>query len=54
MRNTLAYRVTESITTVKLFVEYIPRGLYYKTFYGGNLKIFVISENVCPWQAFPA
>jgi len=29
-------------------------GLYYKTFYGRNLHIFVISQSVCPWQAFPA
>jgi hypothetical protein len=29
-------------------------GLYYKTFYGHNLQIFVISWSVCPWQAFPA
>ncbi len=29
-------------------------GLYYKTFYGGNLQIFVISQSVCPWQAFTA
>ncbi len=30
------------------------RTLYYITFYGCNLLIFVISQNVCPWQAFPA
>ncbi len=30
------------------------RALYYKTFYGRNLRIFVISQSVCPWQAFPA
>jgi hypothetical protein len=30
------------------------RGLYYKTFYGRNLQIFVISYSVCPWQAFQA
>ncbi len=27
--------------------------MYYKTFYGRNLRIFVISYIVCPWQAFP-
>jgi hypothetical protein len=26
----------------------------YKTFSVRNLRIFVISESVCPWQAFPA
>jgi hypothetical protein len=26
----------------------------YKTFYGRNLRIFVINYIVCPWQAFPA
>jgi hypothetical protein len=31
-----------------------PRGLYYKTFYSHNLRIFVISQSVCVWQAFPA
>jgi hypothetical protein len=30
------------------------RGLHYKTFYGRNLRIFIISWSVCPWQAFPA
>ncbi len=29
-------------------------GLYYQTLYGRNLQIFVISQSVCPWQAFPA
>jgi hypothetical protein len=28
-------------------------GLYYKTFYGRNLHIFVISYNDCPFKAFP-
>ncbi len=26
----------------------------YKTFYGRNLRIFVISQSVCPWQVLPA
>jgi hypothetical protein len=30
------------------------RGVYYKTSYGSNLRIFVISWSVCPWQALPA
>ncbi len=30
------------------------RDLYSKTFYGRNLRIFIISPSVCPWQAFPA
>ena len=29
------------------------RGLYYKTFYGHNLRICVKSYNFCPWQVFP-
>jgi len=29
-------------------------GQCYKTFYGRKLRIFVISQSVCPWQAFPA
>ncbi len=28
-------------------------GLCYKTFYGRNLWVFVITSSVCPWQAFP-
>jgi hypothetical protein len=28
--------------------------LYFETFYGRNLRNFVISKSVCPWQAFPA
>ncbi len=28
-------------------------GLYYNTFYGRNLRIFLISLSVCPLQAFP-
>ncbi len=30
------------------------RGQCYKIFYDRNLRIFVISWSVCPWQAFPA
>jgi len=26
----------------------------YKTFYGRNLRVLVISPSVCPWKAFPA
>ncbi len=29
------------------------KGLYLKTFYSHNLRIYVISQSVCPWQAFP-
>jgi len=29
-------------------------GQCYKTFYGRNLRIFVTSKSVCPWQAFSA
>ncbi len=29
------------------------RGQSYKTFYIRKLRIFVISQSVCPWQAFP-
>jgi hypothetical protein len=40
----------------KLFATFPPKckGQSYKTFYGCNLRIFVISWSVCPWQAFPA
>ncbi len=44
------------------FVKYVCKNvynigswdLYYKTFYVRNLRIFVMSYSVCPWQAFPA
>ncbi len=29
-------------------------GHNYKAFYGRKLRIFVISQSICPWQAFPA
>jgi hypothetical protein len=29
-------------------------GMYYKTSYGRNLRIYVISKSVCLWQAFTA
>ena len=29
------------------------RGQSYKTFYGRNLRIFVISQCVCPWKGLP-
>ncbi len=29
-------------------------GLHYKTFYDRNLCIFIISQSVCPWQAYPS
>ncbi len=32
----------------------LARGMYCKTFYGCKLRIFVISQSVCLWQAFPA
>jgi hypothetical protein len=44
-----------------IFVNYGRKKFYnietwgecYKTFYSRNLRIFVISQCVCPWQAFP-
>jgi hypothetical protein len=38
----------------KKFYNFDTRVLYYKTFYGRNLRIFVKSYSVCPWQVFPA
>ncbi len=35
-------------------VHLIQCGQSYKTFYGRNLRIFVISQSICPWQAFLA
>ncbi len=36
------------------YLQYDTRGLYFKTFYGRNLQIFIISLSFCLWQAFPA
>ncbi len=36
----------------KMFRNIGPRAQCYKTFYGCNLRIFLISHSVCPWQAF--
>jgi hypothetical protein len=33
---------------------FVFRGQCYKTFYDCKLRISVISESVCYWQAFPA
>ncbi len=30
------------------------RGQFYKTFYGRKLLLFIMSQSVSPWQAFPA
>ncbi len=32
-----------SVLSVEIILAYMSGGLYYKTFYGRNLKIFVIS-----------
>ncbi len=37
----------------KKFCNIDTRGQCYKTFYVRNLRIFVISQSVCPWQAVP-
>ncbi len=29
-------------------------GQCYKTFFGRKLRLFVISQSICPWHAFPA
>ncbi len=34
--------------------SYKAQGLYYKTFFGRNLRIIMISQSVCIWQAFTA
>ncbi len=33
--------------------QFIYLGQCYKTYYGRNLRMFVISQSVCLWQAFP-
>ncbi len=38
----------------KQFCSIDTWGRCYKTFYGRKLRIFVISQSVCSWRAFPA
>ncbi len=45
---------SELIYSENILKDWLHGGLYYKAFYGCNLRIFVISWSVCPWQAFPA
>ncbi len=35
------------------YCKYAPWGQCYKTFYFCELRIFIMSQSVCPWQAFP-
>jgi len=41
-------------TEINLLVISATRGQCYKTFYGRNLRIFVLRKSVYLWQAFPA
>jgi hypothetical protein len=59
-RNCIGIGVTRSkyaasgvITAVKS-LKYWPQGLMAQKIYICNLRIFVISSSVCPWQAFLA
>ncbi len=38
----------------KKFFNIGPWAQCFETFYGRNLRVFVISESVYPWQAFQA
>ncbi len=38
----------------KKFYSIGSRASCYKSHYVRNLRIFVVSQSVCPWQAFPA
>jgi hypothetical protein len=52
LTNTLAYYVQSYIALT--LESQSDKGQCYKTFYARNLRIFVISQSVCPWPAFPA
>jgi hypothetical protein len=43
--------VTNILTTLRHWVKSLL-GLYYKTFFGRNLRIFMISESVFPSKPF--
>ncbi len=52
-------RTVPSVTDVaesvgKIAESFSTKAEYYKTFYGRNLQMVVISWSVCPWQAFTA
>ncbi len=57
--NTLAYYHIKCVMAIQrsfmmqTLCKNLSRGLFYKTFYGRNLLIFVIRQSVCLWQAFP-
>ncbi len=61
--NSCALIITSSISQTKpcVFMKIIFsdkldlfRGRCYKTFFVHDLRIFVLSQSVCPWQTFPA
>ncbi len=60
LKNVLREPNFKNVTLQKLqiiwrcFCDYSTRGLYHETHYSRNLRISVISQSVCPWQAFPA
>jgi hypothetical protein len=42
------YYIVHLYIIYSLHITFYTWGLFYKTFYGRNLWIFVISQNVCP------
>jgi hypothetical protein len=50
--NALAYFAGVSVTT-ELFYDIYTYAQCYIKFCVCNLRMFVVSESVCPWQAFP-
>ncbi len=38
---------------IRNVLQHMPQGQCYKTFYGRKLRLFIISQSVCSWQAFP-
>jgi hypothetical protein len=54
MLNVVMLCVVVPVTVLVKTYQILGGGLFYKTFYGRNLRILVISQSVCLWQAFPA
>ncbi len=47
--------ITYHVSVHILYIYHdIHHGPSYKTFYICKLQLFIISQSVCPWQAFPA
>jgi hypothetical protein len=52
--NTLVFCAKPEITNLKMLIGFETHGQCYKKNFVRNLRTFVISLSVCPWQVLPA